>query len=72
MTQRISGQATVEYIFILFIAVTLSFEVTRRFADFFQKQMGQVGHVLSTHLVVGVCPQNCFYGNYFNGYKGTE
>jgi len=65
---RNGGQTTVEYIFILAIALMLAFEITRRFTDFFQGQMGKVGHVLSTHLVIGVCPQKCFYAGYFNGY----
>lgn len=64
-----SGQATVEYIFILAVAVMLGFEVTKRFTNFFSGQMGRVGHVLSTHLVIGVCPTECFYAGYRNGYK---
>ena len=63
------GQATVEYIFILFVAITLSSTIVNKFANFFQVQMGKVGHVLSTHLIVGACPQNCFFGTYFNGHR---
>jgi hypothetical protein len=66
------GQATVEYIFILAVAVLLGFEVTKRFTNFFQGQLGRVGHVLSSHLIVGVCPQNCFYGAYLNGYRNSR
>ena len=65
---RKRGQATVEYVFILAVAVMLGFEITRRFSDFFQGQMGRVGHVLSTHLIIGICPKNCFYRSYFNGH----
>lgn len=70
VTFKKSGQATVEYIFILAIAVMLAFQVTQRFADFFKGQIGKVGHVLSTHLIVGICPTNCFYSGYENGHKG--
>jgi hypothetical protein len=72
MKHKTLGQATVEYVFILAVACMLGFEVTRRFTDFFQKQMGKVGHVLSTHLTVGVCPRNCFYGGYYNSYSGSS
>lgn len=70
MIKKSFGQATVEYIFILMIAVLLSFKITQKFADFFKVQMGKVGHVLSTHLMVGVCPKNCWYKGYDNGYQG--
>lgn len=68
MTTKHLGQATVEYIFILMIAVLLSFQITEKFANFFKDQMGKVGHVLSTHLMVGVCPINCWHKGYNNGY----
>lgn len=64
-----AGQATVEYIFILAIAVMLGFAITERFSSFFQNQMGKIGHVLSSHLVIGVCPQRCWYPGYYNGYN---
>jgi hypothetical protein len=64
------GQATVEYIFILAIAIMLGLQITGKFANFFRDQLGKVGHVLSTHLVVGVCKDNCFFGGYKNGYEG--
>lgn len=62
-----SGQATVEYIFLLFVAITLGISIVNKFSGFFKDQMGRIGHVLSTHLIVGSCPQNCFYGSYLNG-----
>lgn len=69
VVSKTRGQATVEYVFILAVAVMLGFEVTRRFSTFFQDQLGRVGHVLSTHLIVGVCPRECFFGGYYNGYN---
>jgi hypothetical protein len=63
------GQATVEYVFILAFALFLGRAAVLQFSNFFRDQMGQVGHVLSTHLMVGICPSNCFYDGYKNGYR---
>lgn len=63
------GQATVEYIFILAFAVFLGLNVTRQFGGFFQDSMGSVAHVLSTNLIVGVCPRECFFSGYENGFR---
>ncbi len=68
-TKKTSGQATVEYIFILAFAFFLGIQVTKQFKDFFRDEMGKIGHVLSTHLMVGVCPTNCFFDGYKNGYR---
>ena len=63
------GQATVEYIFILAFVVFLGLQVTARFTDFFRTSMGSVGHVLSTHLIIGACPEDCFTNAFRNGYN---
>jgi len=65
-----SGQATVEYIFILAFAVLLAFKVTNLFTDFFRDSMGNVAHVLSTNLMVGICPTDCFFNGFYNGFEG--
>jgi hypothetical protein len=70
VTNKSSGQATVEYIFILAFAVFLGFKVTNVFTNFLRDSMGNVGHVLSTHLTIGVCPSDCFYAGFENGYEG--
>ena len=67
--KKTSGQATVEYIFILAFAFFLGIKATTLFKNFFRDEMGKIGHVLSTHLIVGVCPANCFFDNYKNGYR---
>jgi hypothetical protein len=66
------GQATVEYIFILAFAIILGFNIVNKFTDFFSGSMGNVGHVLSGHLTIGVCPTECWFKGYHNGYKGTN
>lgn len=63
------GQATVEYIFILAFAIFLGLKATDKFTDFFRDSMGNVGHVLSSNLTVGVCPRDCFFDGYYNGFK---
>lgn len=63
------GQATVEYIFILAFALFLGKQTVGLFSKFFSDEMGKVGHVLSTQLIIGVCPQNCFFDVYQNGFK---
>jgi hypothetical protein len=65
------GQATVEYIFILAFIVFLAFRATSIFTNFFSDSMGSVGHVLSGHLTVGICPTECFFAGYENGYYGS-
>ncbi|WP_408098521.1 hypothetical protein ACJVC5_06305 [Peredibacter sp. HCB2-198] len=62
------GQATVEYIFILAFAVMLGFQFTNRFTEFFGDTLGGVGHVLSTHLTIGVCEKDCWFNGYKNSY----
>lgn len=64
-----SGQATVEYIFILAFALFLGNYAAGEFSKFFREEMGKIGHVLSTNLNVGVCPRNCFYDGYRNGFR---
>jgi hypothetical protein len=69
MNFKKSGQATVEYIFILAFAVSLGGKATGLFRDFFSRSMGSVGHALSSNLIVGVCPTKCFFDVYKNGYS---
>lgn len=65
------GQATVEYIFILAFVLILGFKISKLFTNFFRDSMGNVGHVLSQNVTVGVCPGECFFAGYVNGYEGT-
>lgn len=71
MRTRSHGQATVEYIFILAFAVILGFNIISKYTDFFRDAMGGVSHVLSTHLTVGVCKQECWFDGYENSYQGS-
>jgi len=68
MKSNYLGQATVEYIFILAFALILGLKISNIFTDFFRKSMGNIGHVLSTNVTVGVCPQECYFAGYVNGH----
>jgi len=65
------GQATVEYIFILAFAIFLGSNFILKYSEFFSDSMGSVSHVLSSHLIVGVCPSECWFGGYENSYTGS-
>ncbi len=49
--------------------ILLATQILSRFNGFFRDSLGNLAHVLSTNLTVGICPQKCFYGSYRNGYK---
>jgi hypothetical protein len=63
------GQAAVEYLFVLVFMILLSTQILSRFTGFFRDSIGNLAHVLSTNLTVGICPTKCFYGGYRNGFK---
>ena len=64
------GQATVEFAFVFLFVALILFNVVRSFSDLASSSYGNLAHVLSRNLVVGVCPSECFFGGYRNGYKG--
>jgi hypothetical protein len=49
--------------------ILLSTQILSRFTGFFRDSIGNLAHVLSTNLTVGICPTKCFYGGYRNGFK---
>lgn len=70
MNPKQRGQAAVEYLFVLVFMVLISSQVIGKFNGFFRNSLGNLAHELSTNLLVGICSQKCFYGNYKNGYNG--
>ncbi len=62
-----AGQAMIEYLLILGFAVIVSFKIITGFRGFFQSSMGSLGHILTIHLMTGVCSNNCFFAGYENG-----
>ena len=64
------GQALVEYLLLLLFTVLISVALVGNFQGFLVGTFGNLGHVLSLNLTVGVCPSECFFENYINGYRG--
>ncbi|MBP9673838.1 MAG: hypothetical protein KBD63_01985 [Bacteriovoracaceae bacterium] len=62
------GQAVIEYLFVLIFISFIGTKMIKSFGGFMGNSMGNVAHVLSSHLTVGVCPTECFFTQYKNGY----
>jgi len=62
-----TGQATLEYLFIMVFVLSLSLKLIGSFSEFMRDSIGNLGHVLSTNLTTGVCKSECFFGGYSNG-----
>lgn len=63
------GQALVEYMFVMLFIIGVSVKLIGSFTDFFRDSMGNLGHVLTMNLMVGVCSDDCFFAGYKNGSK---
>ena len=64
-----AGQAAVEYIFILLFSIMMLVKIVSLLSDFVGDSVGNLSHVLSINLRVGVCKTQCFFGGYKNGYS---
>ena len=62
-----SGQAMVEYLLLVVFLIILSSKMALSFTDFMRESIGNLGHVLSLNLTVGVCEEECFFKSYSNG-----
>ena len=63
------GQATIEYLFVMVFIISISIKMVGAFSEFMRDSVGNLGHVLSMNLTVGVCKDQCFYGGFKNGYS---
>ena len=63
------GQALVEYILVVAFLLTITLQLVRGFTGFMTNTLGNLGHVLSYNLSVGVCESECFYSSYKNGFR---
>ena len=63
------GQALIEYMFVMLFIIGVSVKLIGSFTDFFRDSMGNLGHVLTMNLMVGVCSDDCFFAGYKNGSK---
>jgi len=68
--KKSSGQALIEYLFVMIFIILLSIKIVNLFTDFMRDSMGNLGHVLTNYLTVGVCESKCFFGGYKNGFGG--
>lgn len=66
-----TGQAFLEYLFVLIIALTLIMFLVRGGSEFFVGAFGELGHYLTMNLTSGVCSQECFFSGYENGYQAN-
>jgi uncharacterized protein (UPF0333 family) len=63
-----SGQAMVEYLFVMLFIVLISVKLVGAFTDFMRDSMGNLGHIMTISLTTGICSEHCFFGGVGNGY----
>lgn len=64
-----AGQALIEYLFILALVMAIGGRFVNAFSRYVGNGTGTLNSVLSSHLSVGVCRDECFPDNYINGRK---
>ncbi len=60
------GQALVEYIMIFSLISFIAIKLAQTFNGMMNETMNSLSYVLSQHLTVGVCKDQCFFGGYKN------
>jgi len=60
------GQALVEYILIFSLFALISMGLIKAFSTMMDNTFTSLSFILSQHLSVGVCEQNCFFKGYVN------
>ncbi len=63
-----SGQAMVEYLFVMLFIILISVRLVGSFTDFMRDSMGNLGHVMTMTLTTGMCQSQCFFGGPGNWY----
>ena len=69
LLKKHSGQALIEYLLIVAFLVLFTSKLASNFTDFMRGSIGNLGHVMTLNLTVGVCERDCFFGGYKNGFK---
>jgi len=67
----LKGQAVLEYIFLLLIAMTFSSQFFKKNFSALKNTRGKLAHKMFTRLSSGVCSSNCFFQGYQNWYLGN-
>lgn len=62
-----SGQALIEYLFVLSFVIVIGGRLLNAFGDYVSESIGSFNVVLTKHLVVGVCQTDCFTSSFLNG-----
>ena len=63
------GQATIEYLFIMIFMALIGIKFVQGVGNYMGKSVGNLAHVLSVNLTVGVCEDRCFFRAYDNGHN---
>ena len=66
LTMGSLGQATLEYILLLILALFLTNFLVKGVAEESKTRFGNLAHVLSSKLSTGVCESDCFFSGYKN------
>jgi hypothetical protein len=61
-----SGQALIEYLILFSFIAGFSVKMVENMSTYFNDFFTSLAFVLSQYLSVGVCSQDCFFGNYIN------
>ncbi len=72
MKKRQSGQAVVEYLLVLVLALIIISGLTQSVSNFLGQSFGSLGHYLTMNLSTGICQRDCFFSNYENGFQINE
>ena len=64
-----AGQALLEYLLLLVLAVLVVNQLVGGIVDETQTKFGNLAHFLSYNLSTGTCEQNCFFSGYNNAQR---
>lgn len=64
-----SGQAMVEYLFVMLFIIIISVRLVGAFTDFMRDSMGNLGHIMTMTLTTGMCETQCFFTGPGNGHN---
>ena len=60
------GQAMVEYLLIFSLAALIGINMIKGLAGYVDTSISTFGNVISKHLAVGVCENDCYFSGYLN------
>ncbi|MBP5296274.1 MAG: hypothetical protein J6Y94_02965 [Bacteriovoracaceae bacterium] len=63
-----AGQAMVEYLFVFALVALLAMQVAKGLGRLWGGTFSSLAVAMTKQLSSGVCPDNCFYANYKDGF----